>query len=336
MRLRVFVAGLIFASLLYIGCLGSTSVSGGKGESLQTTQFGTSGLPQLKPVSGTGPLVPSKENQFTFAVFGDSQGQPGSTTIKKIFQEIHDSQTDRPAFAFSLGDIVKGKDPQNPTTTLKKNFTAYLHLAKTAGVPVFNAPGNHEMDDGQDVPSVRMHKLYEEIVAPLYGAFDYGNSRFIALNTEDVPPEGTHPPSPPLEFSYLGQMQLDQLDKDLKANEDKTHIFIMMHYPIKPRRPNDTLNPESLKKLTQIIGKYDNISYVLASHEHLYYNPQDPQNVTEVTPFKAGDTTRYLISGGAGAWLDTREDTKELAFYHYLMFEVDGEHVYVKINRVDE
>jgi hypothetical protein len=106
-----------------------------------------------------------------------------------------------------------------------------------------------------------------------------------------------------------------------------------MHYPIKPQRQQDSLNPESLKKLTDILAKYKNVSYVLASHEHLYYNPQDPGNITTVAPFKTGDPTRYLVSGGAGAAIYVKAANG--GFHHYLIFEVDGDNISVKINRID-
>jgi len=216
-------------------------------------------------------------------------------------------------------------------------------MAETAGVPVFNAPGNHEMDDRDDVPSERMHQLYRDNVAPTYGAFNYGNARFIALNTEDVPCQKLPPTNPPckpvptpppgMEFSYIGDTQLQQLDQDLAANKDKTHIFIMMHYPVKPYSSSNALNPDSLKKLADILAKYKNISYVLASHEHQFYNPQDKKNFTTVTPYKAGEPTRYLVSGGAGAKIFV--SAQNGGFNHYLIFEVNGDDVFVKINRID-
>ena len=325
MRLSAFVPALLSVSLLSVGCSQSEFPQPAQSEG---------GLPPLTALMGTGKLAPSKTNHFTFAAFGDSQGDHKSRAIiSRIFEAIHEHQPKRPAFAFCLGDIVKGKDPQDPTKYIKRKFADYLELATTAGVPVFNAPGNHEMDDAGDIPSERMHKIYQESVGPTYGAFDYGNSRFIALNTEDVPPAGTPPPPNGVEFSYISDTQLEQLDKDLGANKGKTHIFIMMHYPMKPQRPQDSLNPDSLKKLTDIFAKYDNISYVLASHEHLYYNPQDPGNVKNVAPFRAGDSTRYLVSGGAGARIYIKEEHG--GFHHYLVIEVDGDSVSVTINRID-
>ncbi len=317
---------LFIMGFIYIGSLQAAQCN--------PEQSVTNGLPLLTAMNGTGKLEPCNNNHFTFAVFGDSQGgEKARAIISGIFTALHDHRTKRPAFAFCLGDIVKGKDPQDPAKHIKQKFADYLKLAKTARIPVFNAPGNHEMDDKDDIPSKRMHAIYEAMVAPSYGAFNYGNSRFIGLNTENIPPKGTLPPPDNMEFSYMSDAQLNQLGNDLNANRDKTHIFIMMHYPMKPQRAQDSLNPASLKKLNKIIEKYNNISYILASHEHLYYNPQDPDNITSVAPFKSGEPTRYLISGGAGASIYTPEEKG--GFHHYLIFEVDGDNINVKINRVD-
>ncbi len=326
MRLSTFVLLLLFAHLFCAGCLYS--------KTLENVEAKQEGLPPLTAVTGTGTLPDSTTDNFTFAVFGDSQGgDEARAIISKIFSALHDHRHRRPAFAFSLGDIVKGKDPRDPAKYIKQKFEEYLQMAATAGIPVFNAPGNHEMDDKGDIPSEKMHEIYKSTIGASYGSFDYGNSHFIGLNTEDVPPAGTQPPPDGQEFSYISDKQFKQLDSDLSANMDKTHIFIMMHYPMKPQRPQNSLNPESLKKLNQILTQYKNISYILASHEHLYYNPQDPDNVTTVSPFKVGDPTRYLISGGAGAGIYVPEDKG--GFHHYLLFEVNGETVSVTIHRIN-
>ncbi len=283
---------------------------------------------------GTGQVgVPADPDKFTFVVFGDNRpgkGEPQPDTIKEIFAAIGEIQP-RPVLAISLGDIVEGKDPQYSTAVIQGQFDDFLRLAKAAKTPIFNAPGNHEMDDDNDIPSERMHRLYEESVAPSYGAFNYGNSRFICLNTENVPPQGTPPPEPPLEFSYMSDVQLAQLKADLEANQDKTHIFIAMHYPLKPQREQDSLNPKDRKRLADLLANYKNVSYVLAAHEHLYFNPQDQADVENAPGFTTGDPPVYLVSGGAGAPM--YGDTK-WTFHHYLIFQVDGDKVTITIKRL--
>lgn len=289
------------------------------------------GLPTIKPMRGTGELGrPEDPQKYTFVVFGDNrpgEGEPQPETIHEIVAEISMLRP-LPAFAISLGDIIEGKDPEDTDAVIKAQFNDFLAIARRAGVPIYNAPGNHEMDDSNDVPSERMHRLYEQWVAPSYGAFDYGNARFICLNTENVPPAGAPPPEPPLEFSYLSDKQLEELRADLDASRNKSHIFIAMHYPVKPMSAKDALNPTDRMKLETLLSNYKNISYVLAAHEHIYYNPQDAENVTTVPGFTKGDATLFLVSGGAGAplWGDPN-----WAFHHYLVFTVDGDQVSVEL-----
>ncbi len=290
-------------------------------------------LPEFKSINGTGELVPSQANSFTFAVFGDNQGAEKAEQISDtIFEEIANYQDPKPAFALSLGDIVRGKDPEDPSKYIEERFIKFLNRAAKAKVPIFNAPGNHELDDRDDIPSKKMHEIYQRVVGPSYGAFDYGNSRFISLNTEEIPPAGTKPPPEGIEFSYMSDTQLGLLDADLNANRDKKHIFIMMHYPMKPKYSHDALTAQSHKKMSDILAKYTNISFVLAAHEHIFYNALDPNNVTSIEIFTAGNPTQYLISGGAGA--DVYEPTI-WAFHHYLIFEVDDDNISVTIHRVN-
>jgi hypothetical protein len=299
-------------------------------------------LPQIAPITGTGPLVqPKNPKQFNFVVFGDSQGQENHPTLRAIFNDMDSSSDSQPSFAISLGDIIRG-EPIYPFNSepIEENLQYALTIAKLAGIPMFNAPGNHEMDDvistnpWTEMPSQQMRDVYEKVMGSAYGSFDFGDSHFIILNTEDVPPAGMKGPEPPMEFSYIGKTQLSQLKADLDANKNKTHIFIAMHYPIHAYDPSrDNLYGESRQALIDMFKNYKNISFVLASHEHQYYNPQDPNNVTTVRSFTAGDSTRYLISGGAGASF-YHGQPQLWAFHHYLLFEVNGQNVNVTIKRV--
>ena len=265
----------------------------------------TKRFPRITAMSGTGKLAPQADTKpFTFVVFGDSQGEEGPPTLAAIFNDIKTLPDPKPAFAVSLGDIIVGEPtPPINTASIVQELNSALSLARGAGIPIFNAPGNHEMDDrlpnSTEKPIAQMRDAYVKVVAPAYGSFDYGNSHFVILNTEDLPPKGMVGPGPGKEFSYIGRLQLAQLKADLDANKDKTHIFVAMHYPIYAWSPaRDNLYGESRQALIELFAKYSNISYVLASHEHQYYNPYDPNNVLTVPPFTAGGPTRYLVSGG--------------------------------------
>ncbi|MEE8105999.1 MAG: metallophosphoesterase [Planctomycetota bacterium] len=298
---------------------------------------GSDGFPAMHPVTGTGTLAPSNATEFSFVAFGDNQGDTNVPTVMSLIFDHMNSNDPKPAFVLSLGDVVYGKDPQKTSATIKASFEGFVSQVEAAGIPVFNAPGNHEMDDKDDIPNAKMHRLYKETIGDLYGAFDYGNARFIGLNTSGIPPANVCKKlnAKGLECSYISDEDLERLERDLKASSGKTHVFVFMHYPIKPRRPCETLNPAIVKRLSAMFRKYRNVAFVLASHEHLYFNPDDPKNVHRIASYRAGQPERFLVSGGAGAGLDTRPCTKKNAFYHYLWIHVDGPTVRVEIRRID-
>jgi hypothetical protein len=302
-------------------------------------------MPALSPLPETGSLSkPSDPDKFTFVLAGDNRPLhstcPQPSTPGKIFSAVRQMS---PAAAFVLwtGDTISGKDPQHPKI-IQKQYTDFLKIAATANVPVFNAPGNHEMDDANEVPSKPMKALYRKNMAGTYGAFTYGNSRFIALDSENEPElekikkqpstaEGVTKSQPP---GSITKKQLKLLKDDLDANKDKAHVIIFMHHPVEPYSKNDGLNPLTVTALKKIFAGYKNISYVVSGHEHLYFNPQgDKDKLTE--PPSREDPSQppyYLISGGGGAPLKTGTPG---SFYHYLVFNVDGKTITPNLVKVE-
>jgi hypothetical protein len=136
-------------------------------------------------------------------------------------------------------------------------------------------------------------------------------------------------------LGYVNKVQLDSLDAYLKANADAQHIFIFMHRPMFPKKAAVGLDRESTGNLVKIFAKYKNISYVLAAHEHLYYNALTKDNSPPPCLPSKAKAPFYLVSGGAGAPLsgDKEADEEEKdefdpdAFYNYLVFQVKGDRV---------
>lgn len=316
----------------------------------------------LSPLPGTGKLKqPSKPTKFTFVVAGDNRPCTRTDKQSAIPEEIFKDAAKKGAdFVLWTGDTIYGKDKCNGSgkdpcdaSTMKEEYKKFFDIAKDAGVPVFNAPGNHEMDNNDDVPNADMTSLYAKYAAQPYGSFDYGDSHFIALNTEEVgnpatsknPANGEDTPATnALDPGYVSQKQLDALDADLQANSTKAHVFIFMHHPMEAFKSDDQLDPASTAALKAIFAKYTNISYVLSGHEHMYFNPQGT-NSTDPPPSQTTPTMSvpyYIVTGGAGAPLKGTKkgecgSTKSKdpgAFYHYLVFKVDGVNVTGEIHQV--
>jgi hypothetical protein len=303
----------------------------------------------IKPVPGTGNLKPAPGTKFSFIVAGDNR--PDNATDKQPptpAQIFAAAKTGGAAFLVWTGDTIYGLDDADPVG-VGNQYKEFFTLAAAAGVPVFNAPGNHEMDvkvkndkDRKEIGSAAMEDLYRTNMGiakggAIYGAFSYANARFILLNSEEIPPTGvTRSPMAVVDSTngegkvnldpgYISPAQMKWLAAELAANK-ATHTFIFMHHPIKPAKSDMGLDTKNAKDLVKLFAKYQNISYVFASHEHLYYNVQTrdttpPPNRT--APSK--DPPYYLISGGAGAHL------VKGGFHNYLVVSVDGNNIKVKM-----
>ena len=356
--MKLTLASLLAVSLqiLALGVTAAEPTPASPSPGAAVTPTPGAGFPLLPPVPQTGQLQDqTSATHFWFVAAGDNRpgasGSPQPRTLAKIFK---DAQQFKPAFFLWAGDIVYGHEYHRKK--LESQYLEFFGIAKLAKVPVFNAPGNHEMDTVQktanetiETPDPKLHAVYLEIMkfptgAPSYGAFNYGNSRFIALDTEEVgaPPAPTPTVTPSknlkLDPGYVSQEQIDLLTQDLDANQSKGHIFVFMHHPIMPARSGSALNSANAQALQALFARYPNVSYVIAAHEHLYYNatgttlkPVDRQDPSPNGP-------SYLVSGGAGAPLDSCPSgagANCAAYNHYLVFEVDKDTVRVQVVKVD-
>ncbi|MGI8916989.1 MAG: metallophosphoesterase family protein [Pyrinomonadaceae bacterium] len=282
----------------------------------------------------------------------------GQTPVqpKTLSQILNDAKQFKPSFILWSGDTIAGfRTAGQPVhrTTLTTQYEAFFKIASQAGVPIFNSPGNHEMDSIDksgggtvETPDAEMQELYLKVMkypanAPPYGAFNYGNSRFIAVDTEEVPtlqtlrsPGKVVGNNLKLDPGFVSLTQIQLLAADLEANKHKAHIFVFMHHPMKPAKKGSRLNKENADELEALFAKYPNVSYVIAAHEHLYYNASgntlDPAPRTD--PSSSGPT--YVVRGGAGAPLDTcpvPPSPNCSATNHYLVFQVDGDKVDMKV-----
>ncbi len=316
------------------------------------------GFPPLSPVPQSGQLTDEPTStHFTFIAAGDNRPQgPRDPQPDTVARSLKDSQQYKPAFILWSGDTIagfriagKGMD-RDGLTTMYQDFFA---IASQAGVPIFNSPGNHEMDrlDKTDkgmleTPDKEMQQLYLEVMnypanAPPYGAFNYGNARFIAVDTEEIPTilnlrsQGKIVDNTlKLDPGFVSQTQMKLLANDLQANKTKAHIFVFMHHPIKPVRNGSRLNKQNADDLEKLFAKYPNVSFAIAAHEHLYYNASGNtlNPASRTNPSSGGPG--YLVTGGAGARLDgcPNPSSKNCSGnYHYLVFEVNGNTVKVKV-----
>jgi len=312
-------------------------------------------LPLLAPAPhGSKPINPNAgATTFTFVVTGDNRPRSASCPQPpQLAAIVADIAKLKPAFALWNGDVIYGKD----TSTAAGQYPAFLTVISAAGVPIFVAPGNHELSvkgkcpdpsdptgkklkvDEPDPTGILANAFVNAVGAP-YGYFRYGNSAFIEVNTDDTLDAG-YPSNWCIYNGFVGTAQLKALKTTLDALQaDKTvaHIFIFMHRPIHGEQAQDDLGPSSIPQIATFDSylqspSYTKLSVVFSSHEHLFYI-YDPTGkmpaggpYTRTDPSKKGPT--FVVTGGAGAPL-SKSGTG--AFNHYLQVTVNGNLVTVTV-----
>lgn len=274
-------------------------------------------------------------DHFVFWVFGDNRPKHADDGPTKAIQDIAGALTQaQPVLALSCGDLIEGKDPSS-RSQIASEYSQIFGVLRPTGVPIYNAPGNHEMDDKNDVPNATMTQWYAEIVGFPYGSFDYGNAHFVSLNTEEVasllvvrsPRAPTEDGSADLDPGYLSPQQLDWVDRDLALHTSARHVFLFMHHSVHSFKPKNALDQASAGALVAILQKYPNVTAVFSAHEHIYFNPQAPDDLTDPMAGPSSFGPRYLVTGGAGAPLQSNDH----GFHHYLIVSVDGDNVTIQL-----
>lgn len=234
-------------------------------------------------------------NHFTFVMGGDNRstgrGVPMPPTATQIFRELHLLQ---PAFALWMGDTIYGSD--DSVGEAEAEYDVFLQSVALGATPVFNAPGNHEIFNRRD-----LEQLYVKRMGPLYGSFDYGNSHFIAIDTEEIGPAGG-----------VSVEQMTWLKQDMEANKGAAHLFAFMHHPLYPYDDKEMLaDPPTVTALHKLFVTYG-VKNVFQAHEHGFFK-------------SVHDGITYWVSGGAGA--PTSGSPEEGGYQHYVQMEVDGAQV---------
>ncbi|MHA1410930.1 MAG: metallophosphoesterase [Candidatus Odinarchaeia archaeon] len=243
---------------------------------------------------------------FTFLVWGDNRPF-GSNPQPQVFKELVNLMFEqKPNLVFGVGDYIYGEALTEETTRQRwcdfTNETDKLHHT----IPLFLAVGNH------DIPGKTYFEEY--FYAPYnntnrFYSFDYGNSHFVILNSEELGYEGR-----------LSPAQKNWLESDLNST-NKVHRFIFMHRPMYPVNSHlgDSFDRDpALQNWMQELFENYSVDIVFAGHEHLYAR----QNASGIT---------NLIVGGGGAPLHTAIHTWgfsteiNISVNHFVKIEVSND-----------
>ena len=240
----------------------------------------------------TDPQAESSES-FDFIVTGDGRPTlPHMPYPGHALRQMREAALLRPAFILYTGDAFWGYNAGRQE--MLNDIDRFRALADTAGVPLYNAPGNHEM---QSDPAAI--ELLQERGQDLYGSFDFGRHHFIALNTDEFCLEGR-----------VAEDQLDWLRWDLEQHRDAAGIFVFMHRPMFSWFQGD-FNPDDSEVLQELFRTHP-VRAVFAAHDHFYYREEH-------------DGIEYLTVGGGGGPLYAPPPRG--GFAHYVLVSVTPEGV---------
>ncbi len=203
------------------------------------------------------------DEDFVFVAYGDTRTNPDDhlSVVNSIIAV-------NPKLVLNIGDLVEDGPLQYQWDIY---FDTIKDLAKNT--PIYSATGNHEGESPL---------YYNQLFLPYnnpdstekYYSFDYGNSHFIALNTN---------------ISYLeGSAQYTWLESDLEAASSADYIFVFFHHPpycSSPDHGSDLAVRNAFCPLFETYG----VDIVFTGHVHLY----------ERTILFNGVT--YIVTGGGGA-----------------------------------
>lgn len=190
---------------------------------------------QIEKIHSASPL-----DNFTFAVFGDSQDDKKEfILLKKIIDEIDSGNY---LFGLETGDMVSVGN--------KESYSAFYEVIKNVKTPLLMAVGNHDILEGGS-------QNFSDIFGKSYYSFEYGKSLFIVLDVSDD--------------TRRSKDQLSWLENQLKRGFK--HNFVFMHMPtFNPPGINHSLEGSSYaKKLEALFEKYKP-SAVFSGHIHGFFD----------------------------------------------------------------
>jgi acid phosphatase type 7 len=237
-----------------------------------------------------------EDSRFSFAEVGDSgSGGKGQLAVAVLLESL------RPDLVLHTGDVVYPTGQERDYDS--RFFAPYRNLIKT--VPLFPVLGNHDVRKGN--AAAFLENFYPPLSSPgstkRYYSFDWGNTHFVALDSELY--HGDRGSDP--------EEQRNFLERDLATTRKRWRIVFLHRSPYgSSRHGGDEKVREDLEPL---FVKHE-VDLVFSGHDHVYERTVPIRGVT------------YVVSGGGGRRL-YRTGKGELtassvSAHHAVLVRVDG------------
>ena len=239
-----------------------------------------------------------QEKPFTFVVIGDHRPADENLPPPEVFsKEMKSIEKLKPTFIVDTGDLIFGVSKKKEV--IERQYRDLFNVLSQFNIPIYPTVGNHE------VANNNLSYYIQNFHRPTYYSFNYHNSHFIVLSTEEKGEDGS-----------IEGRQLAWLKQDLNRAQKATNIFIFMHRPMFPKYTLQAMKyksfpPERRDELRNLFLRYS-VKIVFAGHEHVYSKV-------------LRDGIWYINSSGGGAPLYLPPE--QGGFYHYVIVSVKGRSV---------
>jgi hypothetical protein len=240
--------------------------------------------------AATSPLpVPTTPGGTVFALIGDSGSgdQPQQAVAQAMLTYFTTAR--RFSFVLMLGDNLYDDDYTD------EFLTPYKPLLDR-GVMFYATLGNHDRD-------LEIHFKPFNMQDRDHYAFDQGNARFAALNSN-------HPTDP---------AQVKWLDTVFNDAGDKWRICFF-HHPLYSSGEHGPESRDVIRPALEQALVRNHVDIVFSGHEHLYERIRPQQGV------------RYFVSGGGGRSLysfrKSEFDEVGLSEHHFMVVEIAGDRLF--------
>lgn len=291
MRRLLSLSALILVPLALTSCL-----RGGQSTPLQQGRAPLNNLASLaarnEPVFGNTATNLQRIRQkpysgkIRFVVMGDNRNSSpfshgGDKVYAKVIEKVNEL---RPDFAVNVGDFT--------FDNLKPHWKDFERITSKVQVPYLTVVGNHDVLFGRSYYESSYTAPNPETGLDDY-AFDYGNTRFIALDTANFTITDR-------QFAWYERQLQTPLKKVLFSHTPPRHG--VWEHKLSP-------SPEVSQRFLALNSQHK-VDFVFLGHIHLY----DQRQVNGVD---------YIVSGGGGAPMDKGRDYGQ-SVYHVVLVEIDA------------
>ncbi len=216
----------------------------------------TGGIPRTTGFIDGAFAAPAGQAPLTFLQISDSHigfSKPANPdtpgTLREALAKIK-ALPAKPAFMIHTGDITHlSKDEE---------FDIADQIIKEAGIPVFYAPGEHDVLD-EDRGKAYLARYGKNAKGAGWQSFDHGGVHYIGLvNVLDLKAGG---------LGNLGAEQLEWLQKDIQGLSASTPIVVFAHIPLWTVYPEWGWGTEDGAKALSMLKKFGSVT-VLNGHIH--------------------------------------------------------------------